>query len=604
MGASHSYVSDPHAFASEVHDKSADSSSWKAYDYVIVGGGTAGSVLASRLSEDPNVSVLLIEAGTSHEKAFMTQIPLAWPKLLKTAVDWDYKTVTQTRAGNRLHTVPRGKVLGGSSAINALIYQHCSPEDFDEWERMGAVGWGYKDLHPYLIKSELFAPHADHSGVVATEHGSGGLWKTGYVDAVPIHKLFLNASEELGVPRIHDFNTSRGHIGASTFLSITDKGKRNSTAVAYLPPSVLKRPNLTVAVTTIVERILFDESGAEPRAVGVEVSQSATGAKFRVRAVREVILSAGTVASPHLLLVSGVGDKPALEKLGIKVVQDLPHVGRTTTTCHLSSGPVCIRGKGPGYTLDFLNSPVQAVLALVKWLAFSTGPMTGLTAPGAAFIRVDDPKIPPEPSAAPAAANATGPNTPDLEIVWFPLVIGGFDVQIPPGIYGATLGPVLLKPKSSGTITLASQSIYDPPVIDPNYFADDNDMAVLVRGVRFAQRLGRSRAFAGVLEPRADSTDPKDLFYMGDADPARITDEEIKDYIRAHCSAAFHPTSTARIAASPAEGVVDARLRVFGVRGLRVVDASVFPNQISGHPVAPVVAIAERAVDLIKADAA
>jgi choline dehydrogenase len=604
MGSSHSYVSDPSVCATEVRGKDDDRNNWKAYDYVIVGGGTAGSVLASRLSEDISVTVLLIEAGNNYEKEFLTRIPLAWPKTLKTSIDWDYKTVTQPRAGNRPHDVPRGKVLGGCSSINALIYQHCSPEDFDEWERLGATGWNYKDLHPYFIKSEAYTPHPKHPGVVASDHGSNGPWKVSYVDTVPITDILLDACDELGAKRIHDLNTAKGHIGTSTFPSIIDKGKRNSAAIAYLSPNVLSRPNLTIAVNTMVEKILFDESGAEPRAIGVEVSKSPKSPKYRVRATREVILSAGAVATPHLLLLSGIGPQEELSKVGIKAVKDLSQVGKNYYD-HISSGPVCLRGK-PGYSLDFLNSPVRAIVAMLQWLLFTNGPMTTLATPGAAFIRVDDDKLPyssKSSSDVPVRSNNAGPNTPDLEIVIFALVIAGFGIQTPPGIYGATIGPVVLKPESSGTISINSASVYDKPVIDPNFFSSENDMNVLVRGVRFSMRIGRTERVKGVLEPRADSADKKDFFYMGDADPDRITDEEIKEFIRSHCSAAFHPTSTARIGASPETGVVDSQLRVFGVKGLRIVDASVFPNQVSGHPAAAVVAVAEKAADIIKTGA-
>jgi len=357
-------------------------------------------------------------------------------------------------------------------------------------------------------------------------------------------------------------------------------------------------------VKTMVEKILFDESGAEPRAIGVEVSKSPKSPKFRVRATREVILSAGAVATPHLLLLSGIGPQEELSKVGVKAVKDLSQVGKNYYD-HISSGPVCLRGK-PGYSLDFLNSPIRAVVAMLQWLLFSNGPMTTLATPGAAFVRVDNDKLPygsKSSNEVPVRSNNAGPNTPDLEIVIFALVIAGFGIQTPPGIYGATIGPVVLKPESSGTITINSASVYDKPVIDPNFFSSENDMNVLVRGVRFSMRIGRTERVKGVLEPKADSADKKDFFYMGDADPDRITDEEIKEFIRGHCSAAFHPTSTARIGASPETGVVDPHLRVFGVKGLRVVDASVFPNQISGHPAAAVVAVAEKAADIIKTGA-
>ncbi|KAH9003786.1 GMC oxidoreductase [Lactarius hatsudake] len=515
MGSSYSYVTDPSVCATEVKGKTTTETTGKR---------SAGSVLASRLSEDPGVTVLLIEAGNNHEKEFLTHIPLAWPKIMKTPIDWDFKTVTQPRAGNHPHTCPRGKVLGGCS---------------------------------YFIKSETYAPHPKHPDVVASDHGSSGPWKISHSDTVPITDILLDACDELGAKRIPDFNTAKGQIGASTFVSYIDKGQRYSIANAYLPPNVLRRPNLTIAVKTI--------SGAEPRAIGVQVSRSPKSPKYRVRATREVILSAGTVGTPHLLLLSGIGPQEELSKVGIKAVKDL-------------------------------------ATAMLQWLLFSKGPMTTLATPAAAFIRVDDDNSK-SSSNVPVRSNKAGPKTPDLEIVIFVLVVAGFDIKIPSGIYGATLGPVVLKPESSGTITIKSASVYDKPDIDPNFFSSENDMNTLVRGVRFSMRIGRTESVKGVLGPKADSADKEDFFYMGDADPDRITDEEIKEFIRSHCSAAFHPTSTARIGASPETGVVDSHLRVFGVKGLRVADASVFPNQISGHPVAAVVAVAEKLADMIKSGA-
>ncbi|KAI0052433.1 GMC oxidoreductase [Auriscalpium vulgare] len=619
MGSAQSYLSDPKHYATEVTDK--DSTAWKEYDYVIVGGGTAGSVLASRLTEDPDTTVLVLEAGNGYEKELLGKIPLAWPKLLKTHVDWDYPTVNQAKAGDRLHFVPRGKVLGGSSSINALIYQHAAPEDLEEWEAKGLKGWGYNDLLPYYTKSEKWTPNPAHVGVKQCDHGADGPWGIGIAPTALIHDVMLEASEQTGVKRIHDFNTPAGPSGASTFASYIDaKGHRQNVAAAYLPPHVVKRPNLHIATGAMTEKILFD---ATPRAIGVELSKTAEGARYRVRAKREVLVCTGAVATPQLLLLSGLGPQDELARLGIPVVKDLPHVGKNYQD-HLSSGPIVLRGTGPGYTLDYLNGPGQGLIALVKWLLFGSGPMTNLTAPGAAFIRSTDPAL---PLSSPASANVpikdttSGPHSPDLEVVWFPLVVAGFGVDVPAGVYGVTIGPVLLRPESVGTVTLETTSVYDKPVIDPKFLTVENDLNILVKGVRFALQLAHTPAVKGIVEPKKELADKTHYFWPGDADPdtvrrlspfisahlttewilgGQITDDEIKAVILKRCSAAFHPVSTARISHGADGGVVDTALRVHGVQGLRVVDASVFPTQISAHPVATVVAIAEKAADLIK----
>ncbi|KAI0045900.1 GMC oxidoreductase [Auriscalpium vulgare] len=605
MGLSHSsglYVSDPATFATPANAPEED---WRQYDYVVVGGGTAGCVLASRLSEDLNATVLLIEAGTSHEHEIYTRIPLAWPRAIKTHLDWAYESTPQVRGAERNLVIPRGKVLGGSSALNALIYQRCSPEDFEEWVKLGALGWGYEDIKPYFEKLEQFVPNAKFPGVKAESYGSRGPLKVGIAQEVPpIHRAIIEACEELGVKAVDDLNTPEGILGASTFTSITDgKGSRNSVAVAYLPPSVARRPNLTIAIRTTTEKLLFaSQPGADPRAMGVEVSVSAAAPKFRVRANKEVIMCGGTIGTPQLLLLSGVGPKEELAKLGIEVVKDLPQVGKNYRD-HIAAGPLAARVK-PGWSFDYLNNPVSGVLALGRWLLFGTGPMAALAASGAAFIRTDDPSLPFDTKHGKRVEikdNTSGPRSPDLEIVWFPLLTGNLSVPAPSGTHGITLGAMALRPESSGEVTLRTTSAYDHPLIDPNVFASDNDWEVVARGMRFILKLARSERLKGIVDLQPHSTDQTDFFWPGDADPDQITDEEIKAYIRNNCLPIFHPVGTAKIGPTAETGVVDPSLKVHGVQGLRVVDASVFPAQVSGHPAAVVVAVAEKAADVIKA---
>ncbi|GBE80631.1 Pyranose dehydrogenase 1 [Sparassis crispa] len=610
MGASYSrsIVSDPAQFSTPAGDGKSDRSTWREYDYIIVGGGTAGCVLASRLSEDSDVTVLLIEAGKSHERDLLTRIPLACTKIFKTATDWSHETVPEKALNERQVYWPRGKILGGTSAINALIYHHCAPEDFDEWARNGATGWSFDDLRPYFRKSEKYTPNPLFPDVKSTDRGSTGPWQTTHTsDAAPINTLIIEACESMGVPYNGDLNTARGTLGIAHFSGIVDrKGQRSSTASAYLTKDVLSRPNLTVAVNTTVDKVLFSTAeNSSPRAVGVEVSTAPTSPRYRVAARREVILSAGAVATPQILLLSGVGPAAELEEVGVPVVKDLPAVGRHLSD-HISCGPLTFRAKS-GFTWDHLSRPLAGAIAMFKWLMFGTGPLSALGPSSGAFVRSDDPKFPfssPGCESGPVKDLTSGPGAPDIELVWSPVVFidNGF-VEPPAGSYGFTAGAIALRPESTGSIKLKSNNAWDKPLIHANYFDSESDMNVVIRGTRFLLRMAHTEPLASALDLRPESQDKSSFFWPGDADPEKVTDDELKEWIRRNSSPSFHPVSTARIGQGAETSVVDPSLRVHGISGVRVVDASVFPGQVSGHPCAVVVAIAEKAADLIKTSA-
>ncbi|KZT30177.1 GMC oxidoreductase [Neolentinus lepideus HHB14362 ss-1] len=584
----------------------------QTFDYVVVGGGTAGCVVANRLSEDPNVRVLLIEAGGRHDTQLFARIPVAFSKLFKTSADWAYDTVSQPCLNSRKLFWPRGKILGGCSSINVMMFQHCSPSDLDEWEKNGAKGWGYQSIYPYFMKAEKFTPNFLFPETKLEERGDKGLLKTSYSHLSSICKGFIGAAQQVGLKYNPDINTPRGSLGVTKFMtSIDSKGKRSSTATAYLAKNVLARKNLTVLIDTTTTRVLISsESGGRPRATGVEVAKNASSPRLQIVATKEVIISAGAINTPQLLNLSGIGARVELEKLGIEVLRDLPAVGQNLTD-HLATGAITFRAK-KGFSLDYLTHPIKSLPALLQWFISGTGPATSNLIEVAAFLRTNDKTLPTRSALTSDGPdeelidNSSGPNAPDVELLSGPVAFlsHGFRTA-PPGTQCYSIVPSLLRPLSSGRLYLTSSSPFSPPEIDPNYLSHPNDIKVLTRGVRLALHIARSPALQPFLHLPPHSENHSDLFYPGDADPEKISDEEIQTWIRGNAETTYHPTGTARMGdyGDDNGSVVDPELRVHGVEGLRVVDASVFPQSPSGHPAAIVVAIAEKAADMIKSAA-
>ncbi|RPD58939.1 GMC oxidoreductase [Lentinus tigrinus ALCF2SS1-7] len=584
--------SDPSAYATPFVPESSNivpdevTSKWRSYDYVIVGGGTAGCVLASRLSEDRGTTVLLLEAGESNDGKFFSRIPLAFERMLGSAHDWCYRTTPQQSLHERTVEYPRGKLLGGTSSINAMIYQQCDPEDFDAWETRGATGWDSNTMAKYFQKMRKDGPK------VATD-----------LDLAPVTKAFLEAAEGMGIPRKQDFNTSAGAAGAGAFYGAVDeKHDRSSPATTYLRPEVRQRPNLTIGVSVHTERVLFTlGAGGSLRAAGVQISTSRDGPKFAVGASREVIVCGGVFGSPQVLLLSGTGPSEQLEKLKIPVVRNMPAVGRGLLD-HFCPGTIVFRAR-EGWTWDNVTqSQAHAAWALLRWLMFGTGPMSALCGQAGIFIRSDDKSLPYGPD-LPVKDTFSGPKAPDLEYLIFPMGIIDYGHGFPSrGNYGVSVGVINLKPSSTGTVELRTNSVYDAPLINANYLADKSDLNVLIKAVRFLLHLVRTPPLSDALDLRNYESKPEneDYYWIGDADPDKVSDEDIEAFIRKYGQSATHPTSSARMGSDPETSVVDPRLCVHGIQGLRVVDASVFPDQVSGHPCVPVIAVAERAADLIK----
>jgi choline dehydrogenase len=518
------------------------------YDYVLVGAGSAGCVLACRLTEDPAASVLLLEAGGPDECAEM-RVPAAFSRLFKTECDWAYETEEQPHLNGRRLYWPRGKALGGSSAINAMIYIRGHPHDYDRWHDAGNKGWNFAAVLPYFKKAE----HQERGP--SEYHGIGGPLHVADLRTVnPLSRAFVEAGAEVGLRRNADFNGPELD-GVGVYQVTQKRGRRHSAAAAYLQP-IRGRPNLTIRTRAHATRIVFD--GA--RASGVRYV--AGGREQEAEAAREVILCGGAVNSPQLLLLSGVGPADHLRGLGIPVVADLPGVGQNLQD-HLAMG-VVYRCKEP-ITL----ASAETLGNLLRYIVLRRGPLTSNVAEAGGFMRLYADSV-----------------TPDVQFHFGPVfyVNHGFTTYAGHAFSG---GPALLHPQSRGSITLRSADPLKPPAIQPNYLAAEEDLATLVEGVKWIRRLLQARAF--------DRYRGEELYPGADAHD----DAGIADAMRRVAETLYHPVGTCRMGNDPM-AVVGSRLQVHGVDGLRVVDASVMPTITSGNTNAPVIMIAERAADWIR----
>ena len=500
------------------------------YDYVVIGAGSAGCVVANRLTEDGETTVLLLEAGNPDTKPEI-HLPVTWIKLWGTEVDWAYFTEPEPHLNNRKIYCPRGKVLGGSSSINAMIYIRGNRHDFDHWQALGNSGWSYQDVLPYFKKSE----NQQHG---ASEfHGVDGLLNV--TDALEPHltsQRFIDAAEALGYGRNPDFNGATQEGGGMLQLTIKD-GKRQSTAVAFLNP-ILGRPNLTVTTSALVTRLLFEGT----RTIGVEYLHNGTLHQAFVN--EEVILSAGAFDSPKLLMLSGIGNAQDLRALGISPVVDLPGVGQNLQD-HLAVSAAYLA------TQDVIPAP------------------TSNLGEAGLFLHTEN-----KPDAAPNLQFHFG------VLLWVQPEFAR------PGS-GFSIVPCLLHPQSRGSVSLRSSSPNDSPIIRMNYLQSEEDLQVLVEAIKIARNLANSGAFDD---------------YLGEevAPGVNVTsDEDIKAYIRQNSDSLYHPVGTCKMG-TDTMAVVDAQLRVRGVEGLRVVDASIMPTLTSGNTNAPTIMIGEKAADLIK----
>ena len=534
----------------------------KTYDYIIVGAGSAGCVLANRLSADPDCSVLLVEAG-GRDRNPLFRLPMLMGRLFHSGIcNWSYHTEPVPTLEGRSLYWPRGKVLGGSSTINGMVYVRGNRHDYDRWAQMGLPGWSYDEVLPAFLRSEAHVERDD-----AYHHRAGELTVCRARGRNPLFDRFVEAGGQAGHPFNDDFNGVEQE-GCGRYDFTIRRGKRWSTSFAFLRP-VRHRRNLTVLTDALTQRVIVENG----RATGVEVAQR--GRPRTVRAEREVILSGGTVNSPQLLLLSGIGPPEELERHGIEVVHGLPGVGR-----NLQDHVDCVLSwecREPITLYRDLRADRLAA-SIVRGMVFGEGIVTTFPYEAGAFLKT-----------------RPGLVAPDIQLHFMPALEKTANLHFPNPFrrnpieanHGLTVrvGPIV--PESRGTVTLRSADPFEPPRIQPNYLESDADLRTMVAGVRMVRDL--------MGQPALDRYRGRELA----PGEERQTDRDLEAWLRASAMTTFHPVGTCKMGVDPM-AVVDARLKVHGLDGLRVADASIMPVITSGNTNAPAIMIGEKAAELLR----
>jgi choline dehydrogenase-like flavoprotein len=524
------------------------------YDYIIVGGGSAGCVLAARLSEMPDAKVLMLEAGPRDTDPYI-HMPVGFFKMTGGPLTWGYNTAPLAHANNRTAVYPQARVLGGGSSINAEIYTRGCPEDYDNWaENMGCDGWSAADLKPYFIKSE------GNTRLGGSEHGiDGPLGVSDLKDPNRVSQAYVQGCMDFGMPYNPDFNSGKQE-GAGLYQTTTLNGRRCSAAVGYLKPA-LNRPNLTVRTDVFVNRIIIENG----RAKAIEVADN--GRLQRIDAGNEIIITAGAIGSPKLLMLSGIGPAAHLKNVGVNVMHDLPGVGENFHD-HFSTDVTWVLN-GP-HSYDKYKKKSWMLWAGIQYQLFKSGPVASNIVEAGAFWWSDRTE-----------------KTPDLQFHF--LAGAGVEegVGTVPGGNGATCNSYHTRPRSRGHVRLRSANPLDAPEIDPNSFADPYDLDRHIDGIKVTQEVGRTRSMMKFVDRE---------HFPG---PACKTRADYEAIARANARSSYHPVGTCKMG-SDAMSVIDTKLRVRGIDALRVCDSSIMPQVVSSNTNAPTIAIAEKAADIIR----
>jgi choline dehydrogenase len=528
------------------------------FDYIIIGAGSAGCVLANRLSEDDSCNVLLLEAGGKPNP--LVHIPGGYAMLHHSKLDWGFWTEPQQHVNNRQLYIPRGKVLGGSSSTNAMAYVRGNAEDYNRWAALGNNGWSYKEVLPYFKKSE------HHEKLNGNYHNNKGELHVGFSKyPSKLTTAFLKACAENGIPYNEDYNGEL-QMGAS-FLQFTIKNnKRHSSADAFLKP-VAKRKNLTVQTNVLVKRVVV-ESG---KATGVEVLKN-NGSTEIIHCTNEVILSAGAIQSPKILLHSGIGDAAVLNGAGIPVVHHLPGVGKNLQD-HVWV-PVSMLATIP--TSNSTIKPLNMAKALLQYVVAQKGPLTNSPIEGNAFLKTEETSL-----------------RPNIQFHMAPLHLGNdykhdlYDIKKVPTTNGFTILSILLHPESRGIVSVAGNNPAEAPVIHPNFLSTEKDRTVLLQGLKKAIEVMNASSFKEY--SKGDIHFPLN----------KSSNEELLNHIKMSLETLYHPVGTCKMG-NDSMAVVNDQLQLYGIDNLRVVDASIMPEITSGNTNAPTIMIAEKGADMIK----